>query len=217
MPLQPLTMRIQSAAQQHPRHRDRRGTSTASGSSRTRTRRGHAFPHPPSTPPHDGHASTPSSSCRSTTARSPFTVSTTPPRVNPAALPPPRPNEETGGPHLCRRDHRAVAHEKGQPLKAALTPSAPSATQTRPYIVILSDRAQLVEAAWAYRHRPAIGAQLRRRQASASPATLARSWAAQQRLHATYAKLTRRGKIPSVAVTATARELAGFVWAEMTS
>ncbi len=39
----------------------------------------------------------------------------------------------------------------------------------------------------------------------------------QQRLHATYAKLTRRGKIPSVAVTATARELAGFVWAEMTS
>ena len=78
-------------------------------------------------------------------------------------------------------------------------------------------RTALVEAAWAYRHRPAIGAQLRRRQASASPATLARSWAAQQRLHATYAKLTRRGKIPSVAVTATARELAGFVWAEMTS
>ena len=40
---------------------------------------------------------------------------------------------------------------------------------------------------------------------------------AQQRLHATYTKLTRRGKIPPVAVTATARELAGFVWAEMTS
>ena len=36
-------------------------------------------------------------------------------------------------------------------------------------------------------------------------------------LHATYTKLTRRGKIPSVAVTAVARELAGFVSAETTS
>jgi hypothetical protein len=44
--------------------------------------------------------------------------------------------------------------------------------------------------------------------------TLARSWKAQQRLHA---KLTRRGKILPVAVTAVARELAGFAWAEMTS
>jgi transposase len=78
-------------------------------------------------------------------------------------------------------------------------------------------RTALVEAAWAYRHRPAIGVRLRQRQADADPATLARSWAAQQRLHATYAKLTRRGKIPAVAITATARELAGFVWAEMTS
>jgi transposase len=78
-------------------------------------------------------------------------------------------------------------------------------------------RGALIEAAWAYRHRPAIGATLRRRQAGLPPETLARSWKAQQRLHATCAKLTRRGKIPSVAVTATARELAGFVWAEMTS
>ena len=78
-------------------------------------------------------------------------------------------------------------------------------------------RTALIEAAWAYRHRPAIGATLRRRQAGCPEQTLARSWKAQQRLHATYAKLTRRGKIPSVAVTATARELAGFVWAEMTS
>ena len=78
-------------------------------------------------------------------------------------------------------------------------------------------RGPLIETAWAYRHRPAIGARLRRRQAGCAAQTLARSWKAQQRLHATYAKLTRRGKIPSVAVTATARELAGFVWAEMTS
>ena len=64
---------------------------------------------------------------------------------------------------------------------------------------------------------PAIGADLRRRQDGLPPATLARSWKAQQRLHATYAKMTARGKPPGVVVTAVARELAGFVWAEMTS
>jgi len=70
-------------------------------------------------------------------------------------------------------------------------------------------RSTLIEAAWAYRHRPAIGATLRHRQQGACPETLARSWKAQQRLHATYTKMTRRGKIPTVAVTAVARELAG--------
>ena len=53
----------------------------ATGPSRTRIQRSAAFPHPPSTPPHDGQHSPPDSSCRSTTSRSPFTVSTTPPRV----------------------------------------------------------------------------------------------------------------------------------------
>jgi len=78
-------------------------------------------------------------------------------------------------------------------------------------------RTALVEAAWSYRYRPAIGALLRRRQAGADPGTLARSWNAQQRLHATWKKMTARGKPSGVAVTAVARELAGFVWAEMTS
>jgi transposase len=78
-------------------------------------------------------------------------------------------------------------------------------------------RSTPVELARACRHRPAIGATLRRRQAGCPARTLARSWKAQQRLHVTYAKLTRRGKIPPVAVIAVARELAGFVWAEMTS
>ncbi len=40
-------------------------------------------------------------------------------------------------------------------------------------------RTTLIEAAWAYRHKPAIGAALRRRQAGASPGTLALSWQAQ--------------------------------------
>ena len=46
-------------------------------------------------------------------------------------------------------------------------------------------RTALVESAQAYRDRPVIGAQLRRRQEGLSPETLARSWKAQQRLHAT--------------------------------
>jgi len=78
-------------------------------------------------------------------------------------------------------------------------------------------RTALVESAWAYRHRPAVGALLRRRQAGADPGTLARSWKAQQRLHATWRKMAARGKPPGVTATAVARELAGFVWAEMTS
>jgi len=78
-------------------------------------------------------------------------------------------------------------------------------------------RTALVESAWAYRHRPAIGAMLRRRQDGLPPATLARSWKAQQRLHATWKKMNARGKPPGVVATAVARELAGFTWAEMTS
>jgi transposase len=78
-------------------------------------------------------------------------------------------------------------------------------------------RTALTEAAWAYRFKPAIGVTLRRRQHDADPATLARSWKAQRHLHARYKAMTARGKPPAVAVTAVARELAGFVWAEMTS
>jgi hypothetical protein len=78
-------------------------------------------------------------------------------------------------------------------------------------------RTALIAAAWAYRYRPAIGATLRRRQDGLAPETLARSWTAQQRLPATYRKLTARGKPAGVAAVAVARELAGFVWAEMTS
>jgi transposase len=78
-------------------------------------------------------------------------------------------------------------------------------------------RTALVEAAHAYRYKPAIGVTLRQRQREASPDTLARSWKAQRRLHAKYKAMTARGKPPGMAITAIARELAGFVWAEMTS
>jgi transposase len=79
-------------------------------------------------------------------------------------------------------------------------------------------RTTLAEAAAAYRHAPAIGAGLRRRQQGASPDTVARSWKAQRRLHARYVHLVHAGgKAAPEAVVAVARELAGFVWAEMTA
>ncbi len=43
-------------------------------------------------------------------------------------------------------------------------------------------RTQLIESAWAYQHVPNLGVMLRRRQAGVDPATVARSWTAQQRL-----------------------------------
>jgi transposase len=78
-------------------------------------------------------------------------------------------------------------------------------------------RTALIEAAWAYRFQPRIGLTLHRRQHDASPQALARSWQAQRRLYSRYKTMTARGKPAAVAVTAMARELAGFAWAGMTS
>jgi transposase len=75
-------------------------------------------------------------------------------------------------------------------------------------------RRVLVEAAWAYQHRPAVGAVMRRRQEGLPPALVAFSWSAQLRLHTKYRRLLVT-KPKTVAVTAVARELAGFVWAVM--
>lgn len=69
------------------------------------------------------------------------------------------------------------------------------------------------EAAWAYRHRPALSRTLRRRQATLSPEVTAIAWKAQHRLHARYRRLLGRGKCPQTAVTAVSRELLGFIWA----
>ena len=73
----------------------------------------------------------------------------------------------------------------------------------------------LVEAAWHYRHRPFVGAALRRRQHGAPPTIIAQAWAAQQRLHRRYHRLAGRGKPNQQVITAVARELTGFVWAAL--
>ena len=72
----------------------------------------------------------------------------------------------------------------------------------------------LVQAAWSYRHRPAVGAELKRRQSGQPPGLIAHSWKAQQRLHQRYDHLSFR-KQPQIAVVAVARELVGFLWSVM--
>ena len=71
----------------------------------------------------------------------------------------------------------------------------------------------VVEAAWAYRHRPAVGQALATRQRRSNPAVIALAWKAQQRLHRRYLHLTARGKNHQQTITAVGRELLGFIWA----
>jgi transposase len=71
----------------------------------------------------------------------------------------------------------------------------------------------VVEAAWAYRCRPAIGPVLRKRQEAVSPEVKAIAWKAQHRLFTRYRILLARGKCKQQVVTAIARELLGFIWA----
>jgi transposase len=71
----------------------------------------------------------------------------------------------------------------------------------------------LVESAWHDRRQPRMSKALRERSVGLSPPVCAIAWQAQKRLHSRLARLIGRGKNPAEAVTAVARELAGFVWA----
>ncbi len=62
-------------------------------------------------------------------------------------------------------------------------------------------RTQLIESAWAYQHHPNLGVTLRRRQEHADR----------------FRRLNARKTSRSVVAVAIARELAGFLWAEMTA
>lgn len=74
-------------------------------------------------------------------------------------------------------------------------------------------RRLLVEAAHHYRHRPALGAALERRQRGADPRAAELGWRAQRRLHARWQRLrVERGKPANVVRVALARELGCFVW-----
>ncbi len=71
----------------------------------------------------------------------------------------------------------------------------------------------VTEAAWAYRHRPAVGPGLAARQGGQSEAVKAIAWRAQHRLHGRYRALLARGKTKQKVITAIGRELLGFIWA----
>jgi transposase len=74
-------------------------------------------------------------------------------------------------------------------------------------------RRVLIEAAWHYRHPPAVTRSLRRRRVGQAPAVCAVADKAQRRLHDRYLRLLRRGKTKQKIVVALGRELLGFVWA----
>jgi transposase len=74
-------------------------------------------------------------------------------------------------------------------------------------------RRLLVEAAHHYRHRPAIGDTLARRQHGQDPRVIEVAWRAQRRLHARWQVLAgQRRKPAGVVAIACARELAAFCW-----
>ncbi|MCK6501023.1 MAG: IS110 family transposase [Nitrospira sp.] len=76
-------------------------------------------------------------------------------------------------------------------------------------------RRVVVEASWAYQHRPNVTGFLLRRQKNLAldEGTKQMAWKAQQRLHSRYKKLAGRGKNKNQIITALGRELLGFVWA----
>jgi transposase len=76
-------------------------------------------------------------------------------------------------------------------------------------------RRVIMEAAWAYQHRPNVIGNLKRRQKNLALSEEAKkiAWKAQQRLHKRYRALDARGKNKNQIVTALGRELLGFIWA----
>jgi transposase len=71
----------------------------------------------------------------------------------------------------------------------------------------------LIEAAWAYRHPARVGREKQPKVAAAPRRVREIAWKAQTRLCGRFHTLLRKGKKPTVAATAIARELAAFVWA----
>lgn len=74
-------------------------------------------------------------------------------------------------------------------------------------------RCLLIESAWSYRYKPVVKGKLKDRQKGQAATITSISWKAQKRLHNKYYRLLSRGKAAPKAITAVARELAGFIWA----
>src|SRR6516225_1146234 len=74
-------------------------------------------------------------------------------------------------------------------------------------------RRMLVECPWSYQHPPRVSRDKQPKVDAAPQLVRDIAWKAQYRLHHRYRALLRRGKLKSIAITAVARELAGFIWA----
>jgi transposase len=110
-------------------------------------------------------------------------------------------------------DFRRFAHPRELASWLGITPSEyfSGDQQHRGHITKTGNRHArrlLIETAWHYRHRP-------RRPAEGRPRS-DRAWLAEQRLYRRHHDLIGRGKRSTVINVAIARELAGFLWAEMT-
>jgi transposase len=71
----------------------------------------------------------------------------------------------------------------------------------------------LVEASWSYRYPPRIGRDKQAKVDAAPEPVRAIAWKAQMRLSSRFRMLIKKGKRPTIVVTAIARELCGFIWA----
>jgi len=74
-------------------------------------------------------------------------------------------------------------------------------------------RRMLVECSWSYQHPPRVSKQKQAKVDAVPQAVRDIAWKAQCRLNRRYRALVRRGKLKTVAITAVAREFAGFIWA----
>lgn len=78
-------------------------------------------------------------------------------------------------------------------------------------------RRVLIEAAWHHRHKPRVGKELARRRAGQPAAMVALADRAQRRLCRRFRRMEERNKHRTKIVVAVARELAGFLWAALTT
>ena len=74
-------------------------------------------------------------------------------------------------------------------------------------------RRVLVESAWHYQHRPTVGKTIKSRRSGQPLEVVQVAQKADIRLNRKFRKIVDRGKRTTIAAVATARELAGFVWA----
>ena len=74
-------------------------------------------------------------------------------------------------------------------------------------------RRLLIEAAWSYQFPPRVSKDMQTRIGAAPRTAREIAWKAQMRLCGRFRTLTRKGKRPTIVVTAIARELSAFIWA----